>query len=202
MSRLSLFLLGTFRAILNDDPVTHFESDKVRALLAYLAVESHQPQRREKLAALLWPERPERNARQNLSQALFNLRQTLGDREASPPFFIITPKTLQFNRASHCLVDALDFEQTLGKAPAAGDTRDACQASLNEAIALYNGDFLEGLSLKDSPGFEEWALLKREYLRRLLVEAVQRAADCCEQNGNIQLAEQHIRRWVELEPYQ
>ena len=40
-------------------PITAFESDKVRALLAYLAVESGRPQRREMLAGLLWPERPD-----------------------------------------------------------------------------------------------------------------------------------------------
>ena len=36
-----------------------FESGKVRALLAYLAVESQQPHSREALAELLWPNHPE-----------------------------------------------------------------------------------------------------------------------------------------------
>ena len=36
MSRLSVRLFGAVRVTLNGDPVTGFESDKARALLAYL----------------------------------------------------------------------------------------------------------------------------------------------------------------------
>jgi DNA-binding SARP family transcriptional activator len=44
MSRLSVYLLGPLRVTPDGEPVTSFESDKVRALLAYLAVESEAPQ--------------------------------------------------------------------------------------------------------------------------------------------------------------
>ena len=54
-------------------PVSGFEYDKVRALLAYLAVESDRPHRRETLAGLLWHEKSERDARHDLSQALYDL---------------------------------------------------------------------------------------------------------------------------------
>ena len=53
MARLSLSVLGPFQAALDGEPITDFESDKVRALLAYLAVESERPHRRETLAGLL-----------------------------------------------------------------------------------------------------------------------------------------------------
>jgi DNA-binding SARP family transcriptional activator len=56
--RLSIHLLGSFQVNLDGEPVTGFESDKVRALLAYLAVETGGPHRREKLAGLCWPELP------------------------------------------------------------------------------------------------------------------------------------------------
>ncbi len=39
MARLALSLLGPLHATLDDHPVTGFATDKVRALLAYLAVE-------------------------------------------------------------------------------------------------------------------------------------------------------------------
>ena len=41
MARLSLSLLGPFQVTLDGDPIIAFESDKVRALLAYLAGEEH-----------------------------------------------------------------------------------------------------------------------------------------------------------------
>ncbi|MFN2217102.1 MAG: regulator, partial [Anaerolineae bacterium] len=78
MARLSIRLLGPLQVTLDGEPVTGFESDKVRALLAYLAVEQGAPQRREKLAGMLWPDWPERSARTNLRRALANLRKALG----------------------------------------------------------------------------------------------------------------------------
>ena len=41
MAHLSLSLLGPFQATLGKEPIAGFESNKVRALLAYLAVEAH-----------------------------------------------------------------------------------------------------------------------------------------------------------------
>ena len=58
MARLSIRLLGPYQIALYGQPVTAFESDKVRALLAFLAVESERAHRRETLAGLLWPGDP------------------------------------------------------------------------------------------------------------------------------------------------
>ena len=82
---LSLSFLGTFRATLNGQPLTEFYSNKVRALLVYLAVEADQPHRREVLAGLLWPDWPDRDAFSNLRYTLSDLRRAIDDRSASWP---------------------------------------------------------------------------------------------------------------------
>ncbi|MFL5802176.1 MAG: SARP family transcriptional regulator, partial [Roseiflexaceae bacterium] len=79
MARLTLALLGLPRIALDGQPLA-FAYQKVVALLIYLAVEARRPHRRSTLAALLWPEAPERVARQSLSQALTTLRAVLGQR--------------------------------------------------------------------------------------------------------------------------
>ncbi len=109
MAHLSIHSLGTLRVTLDGDPVTGFESNKVRALLIYLAVESDRPHSRETLAGFLWPDQPGRSARQNLRQALFNLRQTIHDRDAEPPFLRITRRTIQFNPDSDYWLDVAAF---------------------------------------------------------------------------------------------
>ena len=52
---------------LDGSPLQGLESAKVRALLAYLAVESAQAHERERLAGLFWPE-VERSASPPVSQ--------------------------------------------------------------------------------------------------------------------------------------
>ena len=103
--QLALTLFDGFAVTLDGEPAVSFDSNKVRALLAYLAVESGRAHRRESLAALLWPGYPDRSARTNLRNALANLRTAIGDREAEPPFLLITRETLQFNRASDHWLD-------------------------------------------------------------------------------------------------
>ncbi len=69
MTSLSIRLLGTFRVMRNGSVVTGIESDKGRALLAYLATESGQAHRREALAALLWPDADQNKASQKRKRA-------------------------------------------------------------------------------------------------------------------------------------
>jgi DNA-binding SARP family transcriptional activator len=154
MAHLSLSLLGPFQVTLGGEPVTSFESDKVRALLAYLAVEAHRPHRRDSLAGLLWPDWPDRAARTNLRNGLANLRQAIGNRTAAPPFLLITRETIQFNTASDYWLDVTAFRASV-EADQAGQP---AVRQLEEAVALYRGSFLEGFFLKDSPAFEDWSL--------------------------------------------
>ena len=115
MGLLSISLLGTFCVTMDSAPITQFESDAVRALLAYLAMHPGITCRREALAGLLWPDRPDSVALHNLRQALSNLRKTIRDREpdreasASPPFLHVTRKTIQFNAKGNYWLDVNAF---------------------------------------------------------------------------------------------
>ena len=110
MPRLSLSLLGSFQATLDGRPITGFESDRVRGLLAYLAVEAGRPHRRDKLVGLLWPDWPESSALTNLRNALANLRKAIGDREAASPILLVDRETIQFNPAGDAWVDVHAFQ--------------------------------------------------------------------------------------------
>src|SRR2546423_9639510 len=86
MAQLALTVLGPLHATLDGVPITGFESQKVRALLVYLALEADHPHGREALAGLLWPEQPDQAARTNLRQALSNLGQAIRNQRATPPY--------------------------------------------------------------------------------------------------------------------
>ena len=106
MARLELSFFGTFSASLDGQPITGFESGKVRALLAYLAMQPERAHTRGALTALLWPEQAEDSARANLRQALANLRRAIGDPGAPAPFLLISREAIQFNPAADSWLDA------------------------------------------------------------------------------------------------
>jgi DNA-binding SARP family transcriptional activator len=66
MAAVALKLLGTFQVTIDGQPITGFATDKVRALLCFLALEAGRPHMRSALAALLWPHLPQAHADNNL----------------------------------------------------------------------------------------------------------------------------------------
>src|SRR3954465_12160785 len=109
MPRLSISLLGQFQATIDSAPVTGFDTDKTRALLAYLAIEAARPHSREALAALLWPELPEDAARRNLRNSVFKLRQALGEDDGGAGLLRVDTRTVQIDPAAGVQVDAAIF---------------------------------------------------------------------------------------------
>ena len=192
MAHLSARLLGTPEVCLDERPIAGFEYDKVRALFAYLIVEADRPHRRESLAGLLWPERPERAARQSLSQALLVLRRAIADREAAPPFLRIEVHTLQWNVAADSWLDVDEFTTLVDAAQQHPHLEltmcDACIAQLGQSATLYRGHFLSGFSLADCPEFEIWLTLQRERLQRSALVTLDRLAQASLQCGNYEAA--------------
>lgn len=206
MARLCIYLLGSFYVTLDGESLTGFESNKVRALLAYLAVEAgHHPHSRDALIGLLWPDCDERTARHNLSQALFNLRQAIRDREAAPPFLSITQQTVQFNPDSDYQLDVFQFDVLIAASESHAHTRletcTPCIRQLEQAIVLYRGEFLAGLFVDGSVFFEEWALLRRERFHRLALDKLYHLANHYERRRDYDRARRYAQRQIELEPW-
>ena len=228
MAQLSIHTLGPLRVTLDGDPVTGFESAKVQALLVYLALGSDLPHSRESLAGFLWPDQPGDTARRNLRQALFNLRQAVGDRGAEPPFLRITRRSIQFNPNSDHWLDAAAFNARVSTseahsgegglahgnhtpyaavrggsrgAPHRTETCDFCIGQLEQAVALYRGSFLDGFFVGESVLFEDWTLLLRERFHRLALDALFSLANYHERRRDYERARRYARRQVELEPW-
>ncbi len=199
MANLFIRLLGPFEVMLNGKRKTAFRSDKERALLTYLCLETKVPHRREKLAGLLWPDYPESTARTYLRNALANLRKVIRDRlqnrdkETSPNFLYITRQTIQFNIDSDAWVDVLAFLSTLEKS-------QATVAELEAAVACYRDDFMAGFSLADSNLFEEWLVIQRERFKRLAFYALYQLVEAYTTQGEYKQALVHARRMVMLDP--
>ena len=205
MPALVIELLGGFAARRDDKSILSFESDKTRALLAYLAVERGKAQRRETLAGLLWPNMPEKRARANLNQACYSLRRTCKTAN-DQPLLLSSRQTIELNPDFDLSTDVAGFEAALASCHQHSHSAlyfcDVCRSTLTEAASLYSGPFLDGFSLSGCNAFEEWMALRREYLGRQGVEALQQLVACNESINEIEAALEYARRWAELAPWQ
>jgi predicted ATPase/DNA-binding SARP family transcriptional activator len=187
--------------------VERFESDKTRALLAYLVAEQGRSHSRSKLAGIFWPEFPERRARQNLSQTLYSLRKTLHAQKAPKPYFLTSPHQIQFNPEieAHSAVDLRELQLLREKIKAhphrSIETCKHCHTDLVRIVDLYQGKFVEGLILADAIEFDEWVLLKREEIHAEVLRILETLLLRLETIGELETAIQYARKLVNLEPW-
>lgn len=201
MARLTLTLMGPFNALFDGEPITGFQSNKVRALLAYLAVEAVRPHPRETLSGLLWPDMPDVRAHHSLNQALCNLRHAIGDCLPSPAqSLLVTTQTIHFNQNSDHWLDVAEFDRLVDW-DAAPVRHPIDLPALRQATRLYRGPFLEGFSLDDSPLFEAWVVLQRERLHTLALDALRHLADAHAAAGELEEALHYARRQLQLDPW-
>ena len=72
---------------------------------------------------------------------------------------------------------------------------------MRQAVAVYEGDFLESFSLLDAPPFEEWAAAQRARLRRGAVATLRRLVAHFTEQGDVELAIDYSRQLLEIEPW-
>jgi len=139
------------------------------ALLVYLAVEAERGfHRRDQLFGLFWPELSQTHARQALRQALYVLRNALGDE-------VITSRGADeigiATGAVQC--DACVFAQLVHG------------GRLEDALALYHGDFLAGFYVAGaSSELEQWIDGRRDALRAKATDAAWKLAASAASNGD------------------
>jgi DNA-binding SARP family transcriptional activator len=196
MARLSLQVLGPLRASLGGAPLG-LESNKVRALLVYLAMESARPHSREVVAEMFWPGQPQRLAMNDLRYALADLRSHLEERAAGPRFLAITHDTVQFNLSADAWLDAAELRAV---AEAHDPPGPASLPELERVAALCRGSFLEGFSVRNSAPFEEWALAQREQLARCAQQVLAALADHYESLGRFPQALRYARQRLDTDP--
>jgi DNA-binding SARP family transcriptional activator len=180
-----LEMLGGFRAARADGTSCRLPTRKCEALAAYLALPAGRFHSRDALAALLWGDTPEPQARQSLRQALGSLRRVLDDG-------ILTRGDTVALDPGAVIVDIAELEAVMA---------DGGTAALERVGALYRGEFLAGFRVSEAP-FEEWRTVQRERLHELAIEALVRLLR--DQTGaeRVDAAIQTAMRILALDPLQ
>ncbi len=164
MSKLELILLGQFECLLPSGMRVSLSMRKGEVLLAYLALTPGLRHPRERLINLLWSDRCEEQARNSLRQCLSAIKKSLGD---------VSDLVLQVDRTTVSLIpelidiDVHEFERLASE----GDYE-----SLTTAADLYQGEFLEGISIRDA-SCQEWLDSERSRFKRQFIEILSNLAE-------------------------
>jgi DNA-binding SARP family transcriptional activator len=181
VASLRLITLGAPRLVDADGRDVAHGQRKLLALLAYVARRAPRPVTREELAALMWGERPEENARASLRQALFQLKRSLGD------VLDVTAETAAL-RPGGLAVDAAEFEA------------DVIAGRYREAGLRWTGEFLLGAEDAGGESFRVWLEGERARLRRLFTRALEELTGNAAGRGAWAEAVTWAERWADMLP--
>src|SRR5215813_9411128 len=130
MAALVLNLFGGFEVCLTSGAPLAISTKAGQAMMAYLALSPHQRHSREKLAALLWEDRLDQQARSSLRQTLTTLRKTTPSTDR--PWLLTGSEWVALDR------DLVEADVTIFEDLATRATAE----SLAHAADLYRGDLL------------------------------------------------------------
>ena len=162
MDRWRVNLLGRFELRAPDGQEVALGARKSIALLALIAAAPGQRMSRDRVAALLWEDMPDAQARGNLRQLLAATRRHAPFLEADAGSVGFSPGMVE--------TDFAVFEAAIAEDTPAG---------LERAASLYRADLLDGFPLRDRD-FGDWLTAERERLRehavQLFLRVMERAA--------------------------
>ncbi len=190
--KLALFLWGKMRVVFDGQDISERFSVKHQALLAYLAM-TGQAHSRAALAKLLWEdaieEGDDESARNSLRVALSALRKWLAD------YLVVTRFEVAFDGAAGCWLDVAELERLTY------DLDSAETADLQQARALYRGEFLADMVIEAAAEINDWLLFQREFWRQRALAVLGGLADRLFEERNYGEAAMVIEKALEIEPW-
>ena len=184
---LGIRMLGPLAISRRGKPLALPASRKVRALFAYLAL-APRAMSRTQLCELLWdvPNDP----RGELRWCLSKIRGLIDDPACRR---VQTRADAVELELTGCHVDAIE----IARAIESGIDRASSERA-RTLVALFAGDFLEGLEIERSPLFSGWLTAQRRRFRNCHVALLERLAG----NGEQDEAFGYLEKWLQLAPFE
>jgi DNA-binding SARP family transcriptional activator/TolB-like protein/Tfp pilus assembly protein PilF len=185
--RLFLRLFGEFELTINEGSPTSLpiSSRKGRALIAYLALHPGHRLSRERLATLLWGDRHDVQARQDLRQCLRSLRRDLNPTAAG----LLTVDAHHIGLEMADLgIDALEFAALANNQ----------QPDFERATTLYRGELLCGVDADEV--FSDWLASTRSHFEEIAATIFESCARDADARGCGTQAIDAVDRLAALDP--
>lgn len=165
-------LLGTLTLSRGERKITRFRTRRAGALVGFLALNEGRELTRDEVCMAIWPEASAEARRARLRQELSVLRRQI--EEPGEELFLADRATLRL-RPGAIQTDIARFKSLLA------GLREAETSVLSEAVVIYRGPLLAGLS-------DGWAVAERKRLAELQAAALARLADLASMAGEVDAA--------------
>jgi DNA-binding SARP family transcriptional activator len=176
--RISLF--GKFNLQAGERQIAAFESRKVDELFCYLLLHRAKPHPREILADLLWGENTTSQSKNYLRKAIWQLQTALDELvHLEDTRLILTDSDwVQIHPEIDLWLDVSELEAAFqdSRGVLGRDLDHRSIGAIQQAVALYRGDLLEGW-------FPDWCLYERERLQLMYLALLDKLMDFCEAHG-------------------
>jgi DNA-binding SARP family transcriptional activator len=191
---LSIALIGPPKVEVDGLPL-EVDTRKAVALLAYLALE-REPQPRDRIVDLLWPDSGVDRARSSLRRTLSALRSGLGGRWVDADRSFVTIESDQID------LDARRLEAITAPhlAHPDGEPCATCLAELGAVTTLDRGAFMDGFAVRGAPDFEMWMTTQAERVSQQVDGAYARLAASHARSGDYLTASSIAEKRLEIDP--
>lgn len=198
--RLRIHLLGVTTVTRSDGTMLEgslWNRVKVRALLAYLAMNEGQPVSRERLIEALWPDLDYKSALHNLNTTVYNLRRSLEpnlDKAGDSKYIAYRSGQYYLANVEDHWLDVQAFEAGIRRARTEADP-DLKIDAYQTAIALYRGSYLTDLE-----GTGVWSSSEQVRYELLYLAAMEELGRTYELHDNDKDAELWYGRVLAVDP--
>lgn len=156
---------------------------KPLALVALLAVAGNRGITRDKAGAYLWADGKPERVRGVLKQTLYSLKRDLKE-----PDLILGSSDLRLNP------EVIETDIAAFEAAVAENDSD-------RAVTLYQGPFLDGFHLTDTPAFDRWTDEQRDRLVRKFAAQIERLALTAMAQNQPRVAQEWWLRLLDQDPF-
>lgn len=167
-------MLGRLYLRYDDTELTHLGTRKAQELLCYLLLHRRRAHARESLANVFWSNTPTAQSRANLRKTLWQLQTMLGE-SLTEELVLADSERVQISPNITIWLDVAVIEQAFAavRGCSGEDMSDANAQLVSQAVALYQGDLLDGC-------YQDWCLFERERVQSIYLALLDRLMGYCE----------------------
>lgn len=188
MAEYRLYFLGNPKIMTGNREIC-LSRKKSLALLSIVAVSNVNPGR-SRITGLLWPDKDEAHAKGALRTTLSTLNSELGEALLVSEGDHLYLKETVWN-------DVKTFHKNIIGMAKNNFFDTKVNQELEEAAALYSGDFLSGFSVgRDAVEFDDWQYIQRENLRKLYSKVLERLVQSFTLTSNLTRAINFAEQWT------